>query len=448
MLEEKVYTVSEITEKIRELIEEKFFWVSVRGEISNLDRSQRGHFYFTLKDREAQIKAVLYKGRAKRFLEHLKSGVEVICTGPITIYKPRGEYQIEVVSLERVGWGILYEEFERLKKLLEKEGLFDPEKKLPIPAVPKRIGIVTSPEGAAIRDILRVIRESGYSFHITIYPSHVQGKEAVKEIVAGIEFFNQRKDVDLIILARGGGSIEDLWAFNEEPVARAIFDSKIPIISAVGHERDYTIADFVADRRCATPTHAAEFLVKREQRIRQRLKESKRILLKQVENALSHAKKDLNILKKRLELKDPKRVVHEGMRRLDELASRMSNAAKGILWRKRRQLETASRLLDSQNPARRIERSRERLRALKERAVKATTSKLNSDRSRLNMMKSKAEALSPLAVLSRGYAICYYNNRILKRAKEVPRNALVMVELAEGAIECRVKEKRELFRSF
>ncbi len=447
MLEEKTYTVSEVTDLIKDLIEDAFNWVSIRGEISSLDRSQRGHYYFTLKDEKAQIRAVLYKGRARWFVSVLATGNEVICSGPIEVYRQRGEYRIVVEYMERVGVGALYREFERLKKLLEKEGLFDEKYKRPIPLLPKRIGIVTSPEGAAIRDIIKIIRESGYNFHIIIYPSHVQGKGAAKELVEGIRFFNQNPLVDLIIVARGGGSIEDLWAFNEEALAREIFNSSIPVISAVGHERDWTISDFVADKRCATPSHAAGFLVENERKLRKRVEDAKGVFMKFILNKLSHSKKDLTILKKRLELRDPRRVVREGLQRLDELAYRMHVAVSNLIEGYRKRVGMLHRVLSAKNPVFELQVKRQRLISLKDRLVALGRGDLEERRKRLDFLGSKLDTLSPRSVLSRGYAICYHQGRVLKDANLVDVNDLIFVELASGALECRIKRKMPLYRS-
>ncbi|BAT71510.1 exodeoxyribonuclease VII large subunit [Thermosulfidibacter takaii ABI70S6] len=447
MLEEKYYTVSEITALIADLIEGEFLQVSVRGEISNLDRSQRGHYYFTLKDKDAQLKALLFKGKAKYYKHFLEEGVEVICTGSISVYAPKGEYRLVVDYMEKVGWGKLYQEFIRLKTLLEAEGLFDDKYKVALPLLPRKIGVVTSPEGAAIRDIIRIIRDSGYNFHLIIYPCHVQGKDAAREIVEGIRFFNENPIVDVVILARGGGSPEDLWAFNEEIVAREIFRSSVPIISAVGHERDWLISDFVADYRCATPTHAAKLLVDKEKVIRDRLDNARMIFNKVIQNKLSHCKKDLEILKKRLQLRDPRRVVSESMVRLDELTSRMRLALNNNLERKRRSLEHYERLLQAKNPAKAVLTYKERLLELETRLKSAVQGLFERRRSSLFLHKSRLEALSPRNVLKRGYAICYHNGKVLKKAQKVDLGDKVFVELAEGALECRVEEKRPLFRS-
>ncbi len=449
MREERDYlTVTEFTERIKELIEDAFYpQVSVRGEISSLDRSKRGHFYFVLKDKNAQLKCVLFLGKYRFFKDVLKEGKEVICTGTVDLYMPRGEYSLVVDYVEEVGWGALYKRFEELKRKLESEGLFDEKFKKSIPVLPKLVGIITSPEGAAIRDIKRIIRDSGCFIRIVIYPSHVQGKEAVREIVEGIRFFNEEFPVDVIVLTRGGGSVEDLWAFNEEEVARAIFASEVPVISAVGHERDWTIADFVADHRCATPTHAARFLVDRHQGLREALDRWRRYLTSYMENRLSHCVKDLEILKRRLELRDPKRCVAEASIRLDELADRMDRYTRAVIKESRRSLERLKGDLLKNHPALKVADFRRGLLTLKDRMLYAFHNRLSEKKGMLNAFSSKLEALSPRAVLSRGYAICYYNGKVLKDPNRVDVGDMVMVELAEGALECRVKRKRPLFRS-
>jgi exodeoxyribonuclease VII large subunit len=268
MTQTHILTVTQLTEQIKSLLEGTFPDVWVEGEISNITAPQSGHVYFTLKDRQSQIKAVLFRSSQRHLKFTLQHGMQVICRGRVSVYDPRGEYQVIVEYVEPKGVGAFQKAFEELKGRLEKEGLFDRERKKSLPLLPRRIGIVTSPTGAAIRDILRVIKRRHPKMEILIYPVPVQGADAAPSIVEAIGYFNSEKNVDVVIVGRGGGSLEDLWAFNEEPVARAIFASRIPVISAVGHETDYTIADFVADLRAPTPSAAAEIVVESEAHLR------------------------------------------------------------------------------------------------------------------------------------------------------------------------------------
>ncbi len=303
---------------------------------------------------------------------------------------------------------------------------------------------MTSPTGAAVRDILRIIRERSCSYHIFIYPCHVQGREAAPEIVEGIRFFNSGLKVDVIVVARGGGSVEDLWAFNEEIVARAIFESSVPVISAVGHEKDYTLADLVADMRCATPTHAGHVLAQREEAQRERLLELKDSICRFMEAMLEGLSRELSSLKKRLELRDPKRRLYDARLRLDELSGRMERAVSNRLVASGRELVSLKHRLLSCSPGGRIDLYRERLFSLRARLKAAYEAVLERKRLELDSLSSSLRALSPRRVLSRGYAICYANGKVVKSHKDVEVGQSVLVELFEGAMECRVKKKMPL----
>src|SRR5258708_1012404 len=261
MPDRKTFTVSELTGKIRDLLAKNFTDISVQGEVSNCREAQSGHMYFTLKDDRAQVRCVYFKQQQRGVKFRPEDGLQVAVRGSISIYEQRGEYQIYVEKIDLVGQGALQLAFEQLKKRLEAEGLFDPAHKRPLPLLPSRIGIITSPKGAAVRDVVRILTRRFPNVHLTVYPVRVQGEGSAEEIVKALKFFNAKKLVDVLILARGGGSMEDLWSFNEEIVARGIFASEIPVISGVGHETDFTIADFVADVRASTPSAAAELVV-------------------------------------------------------------------------------------------------------------------------------------------------------------------------------------------
>ena len=263
--ERKVWSVSELTARIRDLLAVEFPDIWVEGEISNCHASQSGHLYFTLKDARAQVRCVCFRNQFRLLKFRPEDGLHVTVRGSVSVYEPRGEYQIYVEHIEPVGLGALQLAFEQLKKRLEAGGLFDPARKKPLPVLPRRIGLVTSPRGAAVRDVVRILRRRFPNVHLILYPVRVQGEGAARDIVEAIGFFNRKQMVDVIILARGGGSLEDLWAFNEESVARAIAAATIPIISGVGHETDFTIADFVADLRASTPSAAAEIVVRTRQ---------------------------------------------------------------------------------------------------------------------------------------------------------------------------------------
>ena len=296
MPERRTWKVSELTARIRELLESALPDVWVEGEVSNCHAAQSGHCYFTLKDAKAQIRCVCFRDQMRMLKFKPEDGLHVTVRGSLSVYDARGEYQIYVTNIEPVGLGALQLAFEQLKKKLHAEGLFDQARKKPLPVLPRCIGVVTSPTGAAIRDILRVLKRRFPNAHVSVYPAKVQGTGAAAEIVQGLQYFNRAKTVDVLILARGGGSLEDLWAFNEEILARAIFASEIPVITGIGHETDFTIADFVADLRAPTPSAAAEIVVKSREEFERHIAEHQRHLIQQMRYRFSqwrHRVRDL-----------------------------------------------------------------------------------------------------------------------------------------------------------
>lgn len=393
-----ILTVSQLTIQIKTLLEGAFPDVWVEGEISNLSIPQSGHAYFTLKDEHAQVRAVLFRSSQRHLKFTLQHGMQALCRGRVSVYEPRGEYQLILDYIEPKGVGALQLAFEQLKARLEKEGLFDPDHKRPLPVLPRRIGIVTSPTGAAIRDMLRVIKRRHPKMHILVYPVPVQGVEAAPAIVEAIRYFNQEKNVDVMIIGRGGGSLEDLWAFNEERVARAIHASGIPTISAVGHETDYTISDFTADLRAPTPSAAAEMVVESEERFRDSINSLKSRLIKRMKQRLETARASLRE-KIRL-LGDPRRRVEQIAQRVDELVRRM---ALGLRQHVRR------------------------------------------DRARLSALIAGLDHLNPLGILSRGYSITKKlpEGLILKDAVDAKPGDLLSTRLHKGELLSRVEKTGE-----
>lgn len=393
-----ILTVSQLTIQIKTLLEGAFPDVWVEGEISNLSIPQSGHAYFTLKDEHAQVRAVLFRSSQRHLKFTLQHGMQALCRGRVSVYEPRGEYQLILDYIEPKGVGALQLAFEQLKARLEKEGLFDPDHKRPLPVLPRRIGIVTSPTGAAIRDMLRVIKRRHPKMHILVYPVPVQGVEAAPAIVEAIRYFNQEKNVDVMIIGRGGGSLEDLWAFNEERVARAIHASGIPTISAVGHETDYTISDFTADLRAPTPSAAAEMVVESEERFRDSINSLKSRLIKRMKQRLETARASLRE-KIRL-LGDPRRRVEQIAQRVDELVRRM---ALGLRQHVRR------------------------------------------DRARLSALTAGLGHLNPLSILSRGYSITKKlpEGLILKDAVDAKPGDLLSTRLHKGELLSRVEKTGE-----
>jgi exodeoxyribonuclease VII large subunit len=348
---DRVLSVSELTSQIKELLEGQFQSVWVAGEISNFSRPQSGHCYFTLKDERAQIRAVLWRTAAMRLRFELEDGIEVVCQGDLDVYAPRGSYQLVVREIEPKGIGALELALRKLKERLAAEGLFDPARKRPLPRFPRRVAFVTSPTGAAIRDFLEVLRRRWKGVDVLVVPTRVQGDGASQEIAAAIGLVNRLSDpVDCLVVGRGGGSLEDLWAFNEEPVVRAIHASRIPVVSAVGHEIDVTLADLVADVRALTPSEAAELVVPAADEIGAVLRHQQQRLLVALRRRADASRTRLEWLAARRAFRKPFDVVHDLQRRLDELSSRAGRAMRQRVLSSRRHIDLATGRLESLSP--------------------------------------------------------------------------------------------------
>jgi exodeoxyribonuclease VII large subunit len=442
--ERRVLTVSQLTQRIKECVEGAFggFWVE--GEISNLRIPSSGHCYFTLKDEGAQIRVALFRNRARRIRFEPRDGLHVLAFGAIEVYSLKGEYQLVVELLEPQGIGALQLAFEQLKAKLEAEGLFDASRKRPILHFPRAIGVVTSPTGAALRDILNILSRRFANLHIVVCPVRVQGEEAPGEIVHAIQALNQMGGLDVMILARGGGSIEDLWAFNQEMVARAIVASKVPVISAVGHEIDFTIADFVADLRAPTPSAAAELVVKEKETaarqlgsLAERLTHAGRRRLEQ----LSHRVAELG---RRRVLTDPARPLRDSARRLDDLALRLGTGLRLSYQRVRHRSLTATNSLRIHSPLAKITRCASVLEQLHGRLRESARREVERRRLRLGAMAGQLESMSPLGVLRRGYSLCLSSSgALVRRASDVEIGGSVHVMLHEGTLNCRVEERAQ-----
>ncbi len=389
-----IVTVTQLTSRLKDLLENAFPDVWVEGEISNLSIPQSGHAYFTLKDEQSQIRAILFRS-SQRFLKFtLQHGIQIICRGRVSVYEPRGEYQLIVDYIEPKGVGALQLAFEQLKGRLEREGLFDLKHKKPLPILPRCIGIITSPTGAAIRDILRVIKRRHPKMRILIYPVPVQGIEAAPAVVEAIRYFNSERNVDVLIAGRGGGSLEDLWTFNEESVARAMYESRIPVISAVGHETDYTIADFVADVRAPTPSAAAEIVVKSEESLQESIRSLESGLLRSMRHMLDSMQ---TAVREHVRLLgDPRRSIEQYAQRVDELLHRTALGLRHHMHR---------------------------------------------DRTRLSGMTEALEHLNPLGTLSRGYSITkrYPDGMVIKDAERVEPGDIIHTILHKGTVLSRVE---------
>ncbi len=435
----RILSVTELTQQIKARLESEFVEIWVEGELSNLRLPSSGHAYFTLKDATSQLRAVMFRSANRLLKFSPKDGMQVVCRGRISVYEARGEYQVVVEVLEPKGLGALQLAFEQLKERLAAEGLFDPARKRPLPALPRCIGIVTSPTGAAIRDMLNVLRRRFANVHIIINPVPVQGEGAAAAIAGALDEFNRMGGVDVLIVGRGGGSLEDLWAFNEEAVARAIHRSAIPVISAVGHEIDFTIADFVADLRAPTPSAAAELVLRSKDELRERIAARAGMLEQCIRRRLERAQGALR--QQASALRDPRRLVEGYQQRLDELQDRMARGAFNTIRHHRMRLAQMREGLRHRNPIERLRQMGERLAVARLHLVQQLHHDLKQRRSQFESLVGRINGLSPLAILARGYSITRTlpQLRVIRSAKSVAVGAAVQVRLHQGALICEVK---------
>jgi exodeoxyribonuclease VII large subunit len=444
LAERAVLTVSQLTERLRGLVEEQFPAVWVEGEISNFRVYGSGHAYFTLKDEAAQVRGVLFRNRTRRIRFEPGDGQHVLAFGSLEVYAARGEYQLVIELLEPRGLGALQLAFEQLKTRLHAEGLFAESRKRPLPRFPRRIGIVTSPNGAAVRDILRIIGRRFDGLSIVIAPARVQGDGAAREIAEGIADLNALGGVDVIIVGRGGGSLEDLWAFNEETVARAIAGSKIPIISAVGHEVDVTIADFVADVRAPTPSAAAELAVREKHALIDGLLDLRSRLERAMRGRLARDGERAASLAGRRVLTDPARPLRDFERRVDDALRRLQHAGRATVRRVVHRLEIGMTGLRGASPFTRLSTGRQRL-AHVERGLQGGMARtLVHSQHRLGTLVGRLDSLSPLAVLGRGYSLTRRpTGEIVRDAAHLAAGDAVEVLLGRGSLDCRVERTKE-----
>ena len=436
----KIYTVYEATAEIKQALE-KFGVLWVKGEISNFKHHSSGHMYFSLKDDRAQLKAACFRNNNIYLKFRPEDGLEVLVRGRLSVYEPRGDYQLLVETMEPVGVGSLQLAFEQLKQKLRTEGLFDDAHKIRLPMLPRKVGVVTSPTGAAIQDMLRILNRRNASLDVLVYPARVQGAGAAEEIAAGVKYFNTRGDIDVIVVTRGGGSIEDLWAFNEEIVARAIYDSEKPVISAVGHEVDFTIADFAADLRAPTPSAAAEMvsgaredLLATVDSLARRALQAMRLLVERRRTALQRLahNRAFNVAPNK---------VRELQQRFDEAGLKATQTMMRYLTAVRHRERVLQMRLIKVDLRQAIARNRESLAGRQSRLQSAARALLQRRRSRLDLGMGRLNALSPLAILERGYSICRDGHgTILRDAALVAPGDRVEVTLARGEIGCRVEQ--------
>lgn len=435
-----VYTVTELTREIRDVLEESFPSVWVEGEISNLHIHSSGHMYLTLKDDKSQIRAVMFRMQVHQLPFEPEDGMYVLCLGRIGVYEARGEYQLYLDFIEPKGLGALVRALEQLKLRLATEGLFDEARKRPLPFLPRVIGIVTSPAGAVIRDMLRILGRRFPKVHVLVRPVRVQGEGAAQEIAQGIRDLNEWPGVDVIVVARGGGSLEDLWAFNEEEVARAIAASRVPVVSAVGHEVDYTISDFVADMRAPTPSAAAELIVPVHCELHRLLEELRGRLLTGIWRVIRELKAQVNSLIKRPP--DFKRRVAQERLILDELQARMSRAIKLKNSFHRHTVEILADSLRRLDPRFRVAFMKREVEGSLWRLEESIGSLLRIRRSSLQEQAAVLQSLSPLRVLARGYSIVRRtaDGKVVTDASDIKKGDLLDVKFHKGRAACLVDE--------
>jgi exodeoxyribonuclease VII large subunit len=487
--ERHVWKVSELTDRIRGLLETAFPDVWVEGEVSNCHAAQSGHLYFTLKDARAQIRCVCFRDQVRGLKFRPEDGLHVTVRGGIGVYDVRGEYQIYVTSIEPVGLGALQLAFEQLKKRLQDEGLFDESRKKPLPVLPLCIGVVTSPTGAAIRDILRVLKRRFPNAHVRLFPVKVQGDGAAKEIAAAVNYFNRTKFADVLIVGRGGGSLEDLWAFNEEVVARAIAASEIPVITGIGHEADFTIADFVADLRAPTPSAAAELVVRSREEFERHIAEHQRQLVQQIRYWISQRRHRVRDLETHRGFRRLESLVRRRRQQVDELSSSLaiglrlrlgmtrqrltrastrvgsfdlrgraavarrrivqhrdalSAALSRVMMRKQRSYLEARNRFGTLDFGKRIARLRSRVELLTSNVAEKIRRALVTKRQRFEAARLQLEERSPFRILERGYAIAYdASGKVLRSTDQVAIGEDIAVRLARGELGATVKRKSD-----
>jgi exodeoxyribonuclease VII large subunit len=434
-----ILTVSRLTALIRGVLEENFEQVWVEGEVSNLSLPSSGHVYFTLKDPGAQLRCVMFKGTAKNVRFRLTNGMGLIVRGHISLYDQRGDYQLICEYLEPQGVGALQIAFMQLKERLAKEGVFDEARKRPMPRFPRRLGVITSSTGAAIHDILNVLKRRFASLEILLYPVRVQGEGAAEEIARAVDDMNRLGLVDVMIVGRGGGSLEDLWAFNEERVARAVYRSRIPVISAVGHETDWTICDFAADLRAPTPSAAAEMVIASRDELMGQLESLSHRLRLTMENRLSSLDARLDSLRRAMH--DPGAMLGHQAQRVDDLAERLEMGLKNVVKRRSEALYRLNQSLLFSSPIHLMGDARQRLWQLLSEAEHLLVARLDSCKQTFAGTAGRLEVLSPLGTLSRGYSIATRSadGSVVTDSARLAEGERLSLRFHRGGAECRVE---------
>ena len=442
--ERRVWTVRDLVASVRTHVEREYSDAWVQGEISNLRAQNSGHLYFTLKDENSQISVVMFRSSARLLRFRPADGMQVVVRGRVTVYEDRGQLQIIAEYVEPKGAGALQIAFEQLKAKLEAEGLFEASRKKAVPALPSAIGIVTSPQAAALRDILQILQRRHHSVNVLIYPAQVQGESASVEVATGVRYFNRVRNVDVIIVARGGGSVEDLAAFNDEGLARVIAGSKLPVISAVGHETDFTIVDFVADLRAATPSAAAEIVIRSRQEVESQVARLQRELEKGMRYRLMMGRQRLTELAQHGAFGRMMDLIRRRQQRVDDLTNRMAHAQRHRLEAHRRRFETLAAAVRHYDLRLVLAGVGRELNAKVAAMVAAWRNLLLQRRARLERLTSQMEALSPVAILDRGYALVFDSSgKLVKDAAQVKVGEDIRARVARGEIDATVKRTSE-----
>lgn len=443
-----IFTVSRLNQTVRLLLEQEMGQVWISGEISNFSQPASGHWYFTLKDDAAQVRCAMFRNSNRRVTFRPQHGQQVLVRANITLYEPRGDYQIIVESMQPAGEGLLQQKFEQLKATLSAEGLFDQQFKKPLPSPARCVGVITSKTGAALHDILHVLKRRDPSLPVIIYPTAVQGDDAPGQIVRAIELANMRNECDVLIVGRGGGSLEDLWSFNDERVARAIFASRIPVVSAVGHETDVTIADFVGDLRAPTPSAAAEMVSRNQQELVRQLQSAQQRLGMAMDYFLANRSRRFTQLHHRLQQQHPQLRLARQQTALERLQQRMNIAIDSKLKRSGQQQFRLLQRLNHQNPQPRIHRAQSRVQQLEYRLADTIRARLSATRERFGNAVTHLEAVSPLSTLARGYSVTSSaDGNVLKHTKQVKAGDLLTTRVTDGWVESEVKAVKTVKKS-
>lgn len=435
-----IFTVSRLNQTVRLLLEREVGQVWISGEISNFTQPASGHWYFTLKDDTAQVRCAMFRNSNRRVTFRPQHGQQILVRASITLYEPRGEYQIIVESMQPAGEGLLQQKYEQLKAKLTAEGLFDQQSKQPLPSPAHCVGVITSKTGAALHDILHVLKRRDPSLPVVIYPTAVQGEDAPGQIVRAIALANSRKECDVLIVGRGGGSLEDLWSFNDERVARAIFASRIPIVSAVGHETDVTIADFVADLRAPTPSAAAEMVSRNQLELLRQLQSGQQRLEMAMDYYLANRSRRFTQLEHRLQQQHPQLRLARQQTVLERLRQRMTYAMDTQLKRSGQRQQRMAQRLQQHSPQPRIHRAQNRVQQLEYRLTQLMSARLSATRERFGNTVTHLEAVSPLSTLARGYSVTTATDgNVLKQTKQVKAGDVLTTRLVDGWVESEVK---------